>query len=389
MNKAVDVNAPGTIASAVVLGTIGVLSFIVQPGLVQGFVSELGLREAAANDLAFAEMLGVAIAACVAAVISRGMSWRMIVAASLVLAVLGNVGSAAAPDHFLLQVSRVVTGLGEGGVISLSFTVIGLTTKPERNLSVYLVLLLTYGAVGLWAMPAAFDLIGLDGVFVFWAMLTVASLVTVRWLPRTAPGRAERSPTAANVGVPMLVVAMLAVLIYNIAIGVAWANLFLIGMEIEPDEQAIANALLLSQFVAIFGALVPVFMERRLGRWLPLSVGAFGGALCIALLLGEPSYLVFTIAVCGFNFLWNFFMPFLLSSVGDMVVDGEVISVAIALQMIGLGGGPFVAARILDAGGTFQTIEITSIVLLLASFLLLAVAKRARRRALAQSLQGY
>ena len=34
-------------------------------------------------------------------------------------------------------------------------------------------------------------------------------------------------------------------------------------MEIEPEEQSVANALLLSQFVAIFGALLPVFFEKR------------------------------------------------------------------------------------------------------------------------------
>ncbi|MCG8443536.1 MAG: hypothetical protein MI723_17165, partial [Caulobacterales bacterium] len=57
-----DVNAAPTVASAIALGTVGVLSFIVQPGLVQGFVTQFGLSEAAANDLAFAEMAGVALA---------------------------------------------------------------------------------------------------------------------------------------------------------------------------------------------------------------------------------------------------------------------------------------------------------------------------------------
>ncbi|MEM6851694.1 MAG: hypothetical protein AAF527_08200, partial [Pseudomonadota bacterium] len=58
----VDVDSRAAIASAIAIGTLGVLSFIVQPGLVQGFVSELEVSEAAANDLAFREMLGVALA---------------------------------------------------------------------------------------------------------------------------------------------------------------------------------------------------------------------------------------------------------------------------------------------------------------------------------------
>ena len=55
-SKSIDVNSRGTIAAGLILGTIGVLSFIVQPGLVQGFVSVLGLSEADANFLASIEM---------------------------------------------------------------------------------------------------------------------------------------------------------------------------------------------------------------------------------------------------------------------------------------------------------------------------------------------
>ena len=40
-----DVNSTAAILSAMALGTLGVLSFIVQPALVQGFVTHLNLSE--------------------------------------------------------------------------------------------------------------------------------------------------------------------------------------------------------------------------------------------------------------------------------------------------------------------------------------------------------
>lgn len=378
---AIDINSRGTIGAAVILGTIGVLSFIVQPGLVQGFVSELGLSEIVANDLAFYEMIGVAAASISVSIVSRTVNWRTIIAASLLLSAAGNVGSALITEPGLFHAVRFITGFGEGGVIATSFAVIGLTAKTERNLALYLVLLLTYGAFGLWAMPTAFDVIGLKGIFLFWALLTIGALVTTRFLPVSADSRQALSPTAARVGTPMIIIAFGGVLFYNTAVGIAWANLFLIGMEILPDEQAIANALLLSQFVAIAGALVPVFMEARLGRWSPIIIGIFGGAGFIAILLGDLGYLGFVIAVCGFNFLWNFVMPFILSSVNDMETRGEIMSRAIAMQMIGLGFGPFIAARILGETSNFKAVEWATITLLLLSFALLAIAKLARRRA--------
>jgi MFS family permease len=381
-----DVNSRGTISAAIILGTIGVLAFIVQPGLVQGFVVELGLSEAAANDLAFAEMVGVAIATYVVAALGHRVNWRLIVMLSLLLAAAGNLASASESLAGLLGYARFITGLGEGGVISMSFTVIGLTTKTERNLALYLVLLLTYGAFGLWAMPYLFETIGLSGIFVIWAVLTLLSLATVPYLPTSSSASVQVRPSAKTLGVPMVLIAMLGLLAYNSAIGIAWANLFLIGMEIRPDEQAIANALLLSQFVAIAGALAAVALEVRLGLKKPIFFGIFGGAAAIALLLGSPGYALFAVSVALFNFLWNFVMPFILTAVGDMDERGEIMTYAIAMQMTGLGFGPFIAARILDTGSGFQSVFATSIVLLVGSFLLLSIPMRVHDKAVGGEL---
>ena len=159
--NALSVDSWQTITSGIVLGTIGVLSFIVQPGLVQGFVTELGLSEAVANELAFSEMLGVALATYLSIVMSKKLNWRWMLGIALVIAVIGNLMSLLLLKSHLLGFARFVAGLGEGVVISLSFTIIGLSKRTERNLALYLVLLLSYGALGLWLMPLAFDRIGL------------------------------------------------------------------------------------------------------------------------------------------------------------------------------------------------------------------------------------
>lgn len=388
-DRAIDVNSPSTILAGVLLGTVGVLSFIVQPGLVQGYASTFGIGEDAANFLASAEGFGITGGTFAAAFASRKVNWRWIVLSALLLAGLGNIVSAGlkAPDAVFSAV-RFVTGLGEGGIIAMSFSVIGLTRRIERNLAFYLILLLTYGAFGLMAMPSALSSIGLSGIFMAWGLISLIAILTVRAIPRGSHDRNEPSPTAADVGLPMLAVGLLAVLAYNTAIGMAWTNLFFIGLEVRNDVQAIANALLLSQFVAIAGALIPVFMESRFGRWFPLISGILLAAGAIAMLLGQPTYAMFIFAVCLFNFIWNFFLPFLLSAVGDMSTR-EVMPVTIAMQMLGLVGlGPFVAGSILGAGGSQQTALVVTIALLLASLALLAIAENARRRAHAAMLAG-
>lgn len=374
-------DAPGSIAAAIILGTVGVLSFIVQPGLVQGYVTQLGLSEAGANDLAFVEMAGVACATLVLAFISPFLNWRWIAGVALLVAALGNAASALTTEPTLLSAARMVTGFGEGLIIGLSFTMVGLTKKTERNLALYLVLLLTYGALGLWAMPTLFEVVGLQGIFYAWAGISAASLLLLGWIPASGSDHLEGYEISIfRMPIFFLVTALAGVLVYNVAIGVAWANLFLIGMEIRADEQAVADALLIAQFVAIGGALASVFLSSLLGRWVPLSVGILGGAAAIYPLLQSPSYMTFLISVSAFNFLWNFVLPFILASVADLDSRGRMMTPAIAMQMIGLGFGPFIAARILGEDGSFAQIELLTMVALVVAFAMIALTVFAHQR---------
>ncbi|MFM2372459.1 MAG: hypothetical protein RIS85_2181, partial [Pseudomonadota bacterium] len=174
-----DVNGWPAVLSAVVLGTIGVLSFIVQPGLVQGFVTQLGFSEAAAVDLAGIEMLGVALAAVALGFGGGRVNWRHVVAAGLCAAVIGNAGSALTNGAAGFALFRFIGGLGEGTIISISFTFVGVTRRTERNVALYLVLLLTYGAFTLWQMPAILGAVGFPGLFGAFAVLSALALVTI------------------------------------------------------------------------------------------------------------------------------------------------------------------------------------------------------------------
>ena len=101
--------------------------------------------------------------------------------------------------------------------------------------------------------------------------------------------------------------------------------------------------------------------------------------MCIALLLGEPSILIFGIAVSGFNGLWNFTLPYLLSIVGDMDTKSRMMTLAIAIQMIGLGSGPYLASKLFKAGLGFKEMEIITVVALVGSIIILAIPVRTHK----------
>ena len=167
---------PLAIASFVLLGTIGVLSFIVQPALVQGFVTQLHLTEAQAVDLAGIEMSAVALMTVILAFVGNRFDWRMLTIGCLLVAGAGNLASAVTAGGSGFGAARFLAGLGEGGVISLSFSFVGLTRRTDRNLAYYLVLLLAYGAFGIWQAPMLFATIGLKGIFLIFMAVTLLSI---------------------------------------------------------------------------------------------------------------------------------------------------------------------------------------------------------------------
>ena len=381
MTNDIDVNSKAAVLSAIALGTLGVLSFIVQPALVQGFVTHLGLTEPEAVNLAGLEMLGVAIATVLLALPRYPLNWRTSLAFGLIFAIVGNLASALLVGSPQLWVARLVAGLGHGSIISLSFTFVGLTTRVDRNVACYLVALLTYGAVGLWVMPDLLDRIGIAGLFVIFALFLTAGFITLRHVPASSAARAEPSPTAQQLGLGLLAVGLAGVLAYNMAQGIAWAILFLVGIGAGHGESEVAQALFVSQIFAILGALGSVFLAERVGRWFPIAFGALVGAACIALLIGKPGLSIFLAAVCGFNMLWNFVLPFILGTVSDFDEQGRMMGPAIAMQMIGLGGGPLLAAQLIG-DGDYRSAEIACIAFFLVSYGLLTIPMLRHRQLL-------
>jgi predicted MFS family arabinose efflux permease len=369
---AFDVNRRVAIATTTYLGMVGVLSYLIQPGLVQGYVDTLHMSPAQANDVVGIEMIGVALASTVLATVGDRIDWRQLLRGALVLAVIGNLASAVLTKSTLFPSLRFVAGLGHGAIISLSFTFIGLTARPDRNIAIFIVSLQTYGAAGLFLLPTILSGFGFAPVFLSFALLAAVGFYLIDEVPKSSQSRSIVSPTAIQLRVPSILIALAGVLAYNIAQGVAWTNLALIGTAAHQPDQTVANDLSISQFAAIAGALSSAVLAGFARRGIMLVIGIAGGAASIALLLGFPNGVVFLIAVCGFNFLCSFALPFILSAVGDLDLHGRVMGPAVAMQMIGLGVGPILSARLLSSG-SFVQVELSCIVFFCISLALLAI----------------
>ena len=370
-----------SVGSAVLLGTLSVLSFIIQPAEVEGFTTDLGLSEAAANALVGYEMAGIALATIIIAVFAHRYSWRKLLVVSLSIGVAGDLASAVMAQSPWLGALRGVSGLGHGGLISLSFTFIGLTSRVERNLALYLVVLLTYGAFGIIALASILPYIHFSGLFLFFALATALGFVTLPHVPTSAEARHVPNPNARQLSPLLLGCALLGVLAYNTAMGAMWANLALVGINAKLGAAPVNSALSLSQFVGIGGALASLLLATRLGKNTSILIGATASACCISLLLGHVGIARYMLAVCALNFFWNFVQPFLLAAVGDFDRTDRMITCAVAVQMIGLGLGPILSGMLIEKLG-YALLEQGCIGLFLATYIALLVPILAHRRLL-------
>lgn len=373
-----DIDAPQTIVAIVWLAVIGPCVFILQPGFVQGLVVYLGFEEQQAGLIASYEMFGVAATTVLLSLISTRVPWRPFLHLCLIICVVGNLASIGQSDFQTLSIIRFVTGLGSGGIVSLTFTMMGLTRRADRNFGYIVVWVLTYGAFGLLLMPTAYAVIKMNGVLVFFALFCATGLYFVRFLPNS--GSFIEVPEADSSFSSLLKVVTLAgLLIYNTAIGIVWAFLFLVGIDAGMTEQAVANALTISQFLGVAGAFLVVVLELRVGRLIPLVFGVLGGAASIGLLLGDIGGSVFWLGVCGFNFFWNLSVPYLLAMLADFDHRGRIVVHGVSMQFLGFAIGPFIGSKLLSVG-SYDLVNGIAVVMFVVALLVVVPGLLAQRR---------
>jgi len=368
----VDVNNRRTLFAAMYMAVIGPEVFIVQPGFVQGMVKYLGFSEVTAGDIASAEMWGIAVTTVIMTFFAMRFRWRHVFAGSLLIMIAGNVASLFTADALWFGVWRFAAGFGAGGLVSLSFAVVGLTRTPDRNFGWLIMWVLAYGAVVLLAMPTAYGLVGLDGVIVFFALFPASGLLFVRWLPDSGAGHVHAATDSVDLPPRYRVPALTGMFCYFLGQGVIWAYLFLIGLDVGGNEQEVAYGLTASQFAGVAGAFCAALLGNRIGRALPLGASILLTLLPLLLLFGTTGALVFGVMVCIYNYAWNVAQPYMLAAMAAFDRSGRTVINATACQMLGLANGPWIAARVINDEG-FANVLRLGIGLFAASFVLFVV----------------
>lgn len=367
----VDIDSRSSIWSIVYLSVLGPAMFILQPGYVQGLVEYAGFSENQAGLVAAFEMFGIAATAVLINFFVDRFNWRTLALVFVLISLLGNALSINQFDFNALRATRFFTGIGSGGLISITFTMMGLTTRSDRNMGLIVTMVLAWGALGLFVMPALFQAFGVNGFMWVLVVFSALGLLAIKYLPCFYQKEHQEEGHGSQVSSALRYALLAGILLYNLAIGIVWVYLFLVGVEAAIAEQTVANILTVSQVLGIGGALVAFFLEARVGRLIPLQVSIIGATIGIAMILGEPTLVLYALGVCLFNFLWNVTQPYLVAMCAAYDGKNHLVAKGVAMQMIGYAIGPTVAALLLSLGG-YSGVNTIAIVLFLASALVIA-----------------
>lgn len=131
----------------------------------------------------------------------------------------------------------------------------------------------------------------------------------------------------------------------------------------------------------MLGTLLVIYLSSRISRGLPLTIAVLGCALSISLLLSNVNFLIYSIAVYAFNFVWNIAQPYLLATLAAFNDQSKTMVRGACMQMIGFAVGPFIAATIVGNTTTdsFYWVNLFAVTLCTLAWLLLIPAIRAQK----------
>mgnify|MGYP001288324953 CR=1 FL=1 len=349
-NQEIDLDSRGALIAAMMMCVIGPEVVMVEPVWVEGLVQHAGFTVAEAQSIMAAELAGIWSATVTMAFIAYRLNWRALFGWSLLVMVFGNLATIPVNDYGALLALRVIVGIAAGMIISLSFTVVGLTSNPDRNFGYLMVWVLVYAAVANPVLPTLYALRGIDAALVAFAMFAACGLPFVRFLPGSGKQPSNTGADSIDLSLLLKGSALGAMLSYFLAIGLIWAFLSLIGTNANLGEQLVASSIGVAQIFGIAGGVTAVLLGARCGRAWPIGLGIVGGIGSLWFLFGTMQIVVFAACTCLFLYTWNVCHAYLYAAMASFDRSGRIVVYAVPMQMTGFALAPMIGTLLITKG---------------------------------------
>ncbi|TRC96733.1 MFS transporter [Mesorhizobium sp. WSM4303] len=371
------------LASALWIGSVGLLILGLQPVLLGALYTEGHVSGDELALVATAEMIAIGIGSAVIAMLlsARNMRWKS--AVLLVLLALANLATAYAVSPNSLIGARTVAGLAEGGLVAVATELIARSRRAER-IGGYFVTIQTLAQcalallLALYVIPAA----GSAGGFIVLAVVCIASLAVAFIVPDNYADLPKEENFGNVLTVPSIT-ALLCVFCYFMFFGSIWAFLEPLGAQYGIDGRTVGLIVSASLAIQVLGAMTATVFEARIDyRFAIVAIGVVAVA-CSTVLAGSPSLAIFWAAALVMGFILLFIVPYQIRLAITADETRTAVLLVPAAQLFGLAIGPIAASLLIDGKDfrpvpQFAAASAAASVIMLGLFILVA-----RRRAIA------
>lgn len=372
----------GQLASALWIGSVGLLILGLQPVLLGALYTEGHVSGDELALVATAEMIAIAIGSAIVAMLLSAHKMRWKSAALLLLLALANVWTAYAAGANTLMAARALAGLAEGGLVAIATELIARSRRAER-IGGYFVTMQTLAQcalallLALYVIPAA----GSAGGFIVLAIVCVASLVVAYIVPANYADLPKDENLANVVTVPSIT-ALLSIFCYFMFFGAVWAFLEPLGAQFGIDGRTVGLIVSASLAVQVLGAMTATAFEAHIDYRLAITaIGAV--ALVSSLVLASgPGLTTFWVAALVMGFILLFIVPYQIRLAITADDTRTTVLLVPAAQLFGLAIGPIAASLLIDGKDfrpvpEFAAASAVASVALLGLFILISRRRRA------------
>ncbi len=331
---------------------LGYWPLYVQPFVVGSLIDSLGFSEAEAGLLVTAEFSALALISLGgASLIARLETPVKLAMAAAFLAVLGNLLSAFLSDFAWLLPARIVTGLASGISLAIGSTALARVSSPDRKMALVLFGRGVMGALMIPLIAMAISRFGYRGSYGFLAVLPLAVIPLLSWLPcRRGAAATGRALLDDGIRLPVFIL-LLGMFQLTLGESVLYSFAERKGVEIGMSLDLIALVITVTTLGGLLGASIPAALGLKFGRQLPVYASMLVIFLAGCTTLRAEGMTGYTLGLTGFAIGFAVGIPFLF---GFSTLLGRTGAVTSALGAMMVGGhtvGPAVAGYVIEAGG--------------------------------------
>ncbi len=364
--------------SGLVTAPIGYLVLLFLPVYLEVVGLSLSLTGEQIGWLASTDSIGLALATLLFSVFIKKVNFRTVLTVGVIITVLGNFASAFVQDFLLLCFVRTLTGLGEGMIVAVGISALGMTKNPNRWFGFYTATMVVVQAIGLVLIPIIYDSFSLLGVFIGIGLLYLLPLAAIKLLPC----KSEDFKTVEDVVKPtfkqpkkLLNLGLISLLFCYMGVSGVWAYMSLMGTSAGLTLSFVSQALAISMIAGLLGAIFFALIgdiSKKVGLML---ISLILMALSLWGLEGNLTEMRYLIALSVFAFFWSIASARLSAVISDVDHSGKYISAAQTVLGFAYILGPILAATLLQDTGYTRIIIMGTVLFSLCFIFLLPLAR--------------